>query len=109
MGTNNYQAPEQLGNIKTAGVRISGAVDLFAIGQVFYELLLGRVPVIGEDYTYKAKESRWQQTPELPEYLLEMNGMASLQKTLQKMTAFAADDRPTFSRAIMTLKNVRIG
>lgn len=108
VGTTNYQAPEQIG-IKDSGVRISSAVDMFAIGQIFYELLLGRSPIVGEDYTYKAKDTEWRQIPELPEYLLEIKGITSLCDTLKKMTVFKAEQRLSFGRAITSLKNVRIG
>lgn len=108
VGTTNYQAPEQLG-LKDSGVRISSAVDMFAIGQIFYELLLGQAPTIGEEYTYKAKETEWKQIPKLPEYLLEIKGVTSLYETIQRMTAFKAEKRPTFGRVITSLKNVRIG
>jgi serine/threonine protein kinase len=108
VGTTNYQAPEQIG-IKDSGVRIDSAVDIFAIGQIFYELLIGRAPVIGEDYTYKAKDTEWKQIPGLPDYLLQINGTTKLYETAQKMTAFKAENRVTFGRAITSLKNVRIG
>lgn len=108
VGTTYYQAPEQIG-IKDSGVRISSAVDMFAIGQILYELLLGRAPIVGEDYTYKAKDIEWRQMPELPEYLMDINGVPSLYETANKMTAFKAEQRVTFGRAIAALRNVRIG
>lgn len=108
VGTTNYQAPEQIG-IKDSGVRINSAVDIFAIGQIFYELLLGRVPIVGEDYTYKARDTEWRQVPELPEDLLKIKGVTSLCDTVRKMTAFKSEQRLTFGRAIASLRNVRIG
>ncbi len=108
VGTTNYQAPEQIG-IKDSGVKINCSVDMFAIGQIFYELLIGRVPVIGEDYTYKAKEREWKQIPMLPDYLLEIKGVSALYETIQKMTFFEAEKRLTFGRVITYLRNVGIG
>jgi len=108
VGTTNYQAPEQIG-IKDSGVRISSAVDMFAIGQIFYELLLGRAPIVGEDYTYKSKDTEWRQIPELSEDLLKMKGVTSLYDTVKKMTAFKSEHRLTFGRAITSLRNMRIG
>lgn len=108
VGTTNYQAPEQIG-IKDSGVKISASVDMFAIGQIFYELLLGRTPVIGVDYAYKAKDTEWKQIPNLPSYLFEINGVVTLYELIQKMTSFKAENRVSFGRAITSLKNVRIG
>ena len=108
VGTTNYQAPEQIG-IKDSGVKISSAVDMFAIGQIFYELLLGRVPIVGEDYTYKAKDTEWRQVPEFPEELLKIKGVTSLCDTVRKMTAFKSEQRLTYGRTITSLRNVRIG
>lgn len=108
VGTTNYQAPEQIG-IKDSGVRISSAVDMFAIGQIFYELLLGRVPIVGEDYTYKARDTEWRQVPEFPEELLKIKGITSLYDTVKKMTAFKSEQRLTFGRTIASLRNERIG
>ncbi len=108
VGTTNYQAPEQIG-IKDSGVKISSSVDMFAIGQIFYELLLGRAPIVGEDYTYKAKDTEWKQVPEFSENLLKIKGITSLYDTVKKMTAFRSEQRLTFGRAITSLRNVRIG
>lgn len=108
VGTTNYQAPEQIG-LKDAGVKISSSVDMFAIGQIFFELLLGRVPIVGEDYTYKAKDTEWRHVPEFPEDLLKIKGMPYLYDTVKKMTALKSEQRLTFGRAITSLRNVRIG
>ncbi len=108
VGTTNYQAPEQIG-IKDSGVRISSAVDMFAIGQIFYELLLGRAPIVGEDYTYKAKDTEWRQIPKFPEDLQAIRGVTILSDTVKKMTAFKSEQRLTFGRVITSLRNVRIG
>lgn len=108
VGTTNYQAPEQIG-IKDSGVKINSAVDMFAIGQIFYELLIGLAPVIGVDYTYKAKENEWKQIPKLPDYLLEIKGVQGLYEIIQKMTAFKSESRLAYGRVITYLKNMRIG
>lgn len=108
VGTTNYQAPEQIG-IKDSGVRINSAVDMFAIGQILYELLLGRVPIVGEDYTFKAKDTEWKRVPDFPEYLMQIGGVISVRDTAKKMTAFKSEQRLTFGRVIALLRNVRIG
>ena len=68
IGTTNYQAPEQLG-IRNTRVSITNKTDIFAIGQIMYEMLLGRVPTIGAEYQYKARQDTWIQIPQLPAYL----------------------------------------
>jgi ligand-binding sensor domain-containing protein/tRNA A-37 threonylcarbamoyl transferase component Bud32 len=43
IGTINYMAPEQI-----AGTEISGATDIYSIGVMFYEMLIGKKPFDGE-------------------------------------------------------------
>ena len=108
LGTTNYQAPEQLG-IRNTRVSITSKTDVFAIGQIMYELLLGRVPVIGEDYQYKARQNTWVQVPQLSEYLEEISGVKDLAEIMSKMTAFEIEDRLPYDTIIRNLKNIRIG
>ena len=108
LGTKNYQAPEQLG-IRNTRVSITNRTDIFAIGQIMYEMLLGRVPVIGEDYQYKARQNTWVQVPQLPEYLNGISGVSNVLELLNKMTSFEMDDRPSYETVIRNLKNIKIG
>lgn len=43
IGTINYMAPEQI-----AGTEVSGATDIYSIGVMFYEMLIGKKPFDGE-------------------------------------------------------------
>lgn len=108
VGTTHYQAPEQIG-IRNVGVAINMKTDLFAIGQIMYELLTGKAPHIGEDYTYKARGEQWIKTPEIPAYLTAIKGMDSILRVLTKMTSLKPEDRPTYDRVITELKNTRLG
>ncbi len=107
-GTVNYQAPEQIDKYGL-GVGINCSVDMFAIGQIFYELLIGKAPIIDVDYTYRAKENEWRSVPKLPDYLLNIDGVTIIYETIIMMTKFNPYERLTFGKAINILNNVRIG
>ncbi len=108
VGTTNYQAPEQLG-MKNTSVSISSKTDIFAIGQIFYELLLGAPPKIGNEYQYKARETEWIQTPELDEYLQNIKHIGDIEKIIKRMTSFNPETRPSYNDIIRNLKNIRVG
>ena len=108
LGTTNYQAPEQI-RIGNTRVSITSKTDIFAIGQIMYEMLLGRAPIIGEDYQYKARQNSWVQTPRLPEYLEGIPGVMDMTEVINKMTSFDIDDRPSYENIIRNLKNIKIG
>lgn len=108
VGTTNYQAPEQIGN-KNTRVCINSKTDIFAIGQIFYEMLLGSPPRISVDYLYRAREQAWVQTPVLGDYLLKIPGVDKLEQVLKQMTCLNQDDRPTYERVVANLMNIRIG
>ena len=108
LGTTNYQAPEQI-RIGNTRVSITSKTDIFAIGQIMYEMLLGRAPIIGEDYQYKARQNSWVQTPRLPEYLEGIPGVMDMMEVINKMTSFDIDDRPSYENIIRNLKNIKIG
>jgi len=108
VGTNNYQAPEQLG-MKNTSVSIMNKTDIFAIGQIFYEMLLGKVPVIGEDYLFKARDTSWVEEPALPEYMQSIGGVDSIHKVIQKMTCLNQEDRDPYEKILRNLINIRVG
>lgn len=108
VGTKNYQAPEQIGK-KNTKVTICNKTDIFAIGQIFYEMLLGEPPKIGIDYLSKANEKQWIQVPEMNSYLLQIQGVDKIQKVLEDMTRFDMNDRCIYERIITNLKNIRVG
>lgn len=108
IGTTNYQAPEQLG-IRNTRVSITNKTDIFAIGQIMYEMLLGRVPTIGAEYQYKARQDTWIQIPQLPAYLEKISGVKEMEDIINKMTSFEINDRLTYGDIIRNLKHIKIG
>jgi len=104
VGTTNYQAPEQLGQ-KSFSVSITNRTDIFAIGQIFYEMLFGYAPRIGFEYQYRARENKWCQIPQPPEYLMEITGMDKLLALIEKMTSMDLRERPGYETIIPRLKN----
>lgn len=52
VGAPAYMAPEQF-----EGAELSGAIDVFALGQILWEMLVGR-PAFGRDYWQIAEQKR---------------------------------------------------
>jgi len=56
-GTRKYQAPEQHRDMKGIGTE---RVDLFALGIIGYELISGKAPMFGVDYSAFPGETGWE-------------------------------------------------
>ncbi len=106
VGTPAYQAPEQQG-MRGTSVGITSKTDIFAIGQIFYELLLGDPPLIGTAYTYRSGEKAWTKRPELTTDILALKGGHQLNETLKKMTAFKPADRIIYDKLITELIRIQ--
>lgn len=107
VGTTGYQAPEQSETYCNGlSVNFGYQTDIFAIGQIYYHLLLGYVPVLGRDYVKSAYENKWEICPSLPKNLLEMRDGKKIDDLLKKMTLFDPDERKytEYSRIINNLK-----
>jgi serine/threonine protein kinase len=111
MGTSGYCAPEQDEIFCKKLTAAYGAhTDLFAIGQIYYELLLGENQRFGEHYVADLKEKVWTQRPSLPEKLLALPDGHQIDALLNKMTTFNPDKRKydiSYERALATLKPKR--
>ena len=82
IGTPHYMSPEQ-----ARGRPIDGRADLYSLGIVLYELLLGRVPFHADDSLAVGIMHITQPVPILPESL------APLQPLLDRLLAKQPDDR----------------
>jgi len=61
VGTPSYMSPEQ-----ARGLEIDGRADLYALGVVFYEMLMGKLPYTGTDALSTALAHLTEPLPELP-------------------------------------------
>ena len=82
VGTPHYMSPEQ-----ARGKPIDGRSDLYSLGIVLYELLVGRVPYQADDSLAIGIMHITQPVPELPEAL------AALQPLVGRMLAKQPEDR----------------
>lgn len=82
MGTPKYMSPEQI-----AGKELDGRCDLYALGIMFFEMLMTQVPYQSEDYMALAMKHVRDPIPRLPLRL------ANAQHFLEKMMAKDRDER----------------
>lgn len=106
VGTIGYQAPEQTGD-RNCSVGLSSKTDVFALGQIFYELLLGRLPVIGTDYQKRVSDRNWVIYPVLSQLSPQLPQAERLDRILQQMTAYRLEDRIGYDKLLSELRKVR--
>ncbi|HEY0178589.1 MAG TPA: serine/threonine-protein kinase, partial [Dokdonella sp.] len=82
VGTPHYMSPEQ-----ARGKQIDGRADLYSLGIVLYELLVGRVPYHADDSLAIGIMHITQPVPVLPD------SIAALQPLLSKLLAKQPEDR----------------
>ncbi len=82
IGTPHYMSPEQ-----ARGRTVDGRADLYSLGIVLYELLVGRVPYNADDSLAVGIMHITQPIPMLPEHL------SALQPMLNRLLAKQPDDR----------------
>ncbi|MGA9829051.1 MAG: serine/threonine-protein kinase, partial [Rhodanobacteraceae bacterium] len=82
VGTPHYMSPEQ-----ARGKQIDGRCDIYSLGIVLYELLVGRVPYQAEDSLAVGIMHITEPVPALPE------SAAALQPLIDKLLAKEPDDR----------------
>lgn len=104
LGTPHYISPEQARGVK----QLDGRTDIYSLGVVLYELLVGKVPFTGDsaysiihDHIYTPLPAPSQVNPELPE-----NVEAVLYKALEKQPS---DRYETANELVSDLKNAITG
>ncbi|QSL94712.1 protein kinase [Ectopseudomonas toyotomiensis] len=90
VGTPNYMSPEQ-----ARGLDIDGRADLYALGVVLYEILVGELPYMGTDALSTALAHLTQPLPELP---LQHS---RYQPLLQRLLAKNPDERFSDARELL--------
>ena len=106
VGTLDYRAPEQ-SDSRNLRARNTFKTDIYSIGILFYEMLLGRVPREGTDFLKRATSTAWVQTPHLPQTILDLPSGPALENLLRKMTAYQMDDRPIYRDVMSQLERVK--
>jgi tetratricopeptide (TPR) repeat protein/predicted Ser/Thr protein kinase len=82
IGTPYYMSPEQI-----TGKDVDGRADLYSLGVMFYELLVGHLPFRAEEPLALAMQHVQEEPPPLPESVVE------LQPIMDRMLAKNPDDR----------------
>jgi serine/threonine protein kinase len=94
VGSHAYMAPEQIHGKR----EITGHVDLYSFGCLFYELLVGQPPFLGDNFA-----QLFDQHLNAPPPLLRQSvpqAPDKLEELVQQMLAKAPEDRPFSARAV---------
>ena len=99
VGTPKYMSPEQ-----ARGQELDSRSDIYSLGIVFYEMLIGNVPFDGKDSIAIGIKHVKEPAPPLPPHL------AALQPLLDRMLAKNVEERYSSGRELITdLDKLRMG
>jgi len=90
VGTPNYMSPEQC-----AGLELTPASDLYAVGILMHEMLTGELPYEAATPLAVLYKHQYAPLPQLP------SGHADLQPVLDRLLAKAPDDRYQRARELI--------
>ena len=99
IGTINYMAPEQI-----SGAGFSGATDIYSMGVMFYEMLTGEKPFVGET-TIDIMKQIIDKTPIEP-IRFRFEVPTELNELIVQMMEKESDDRPDVEDVLETLKRI---
>jgi serine/threonine protein kinase len=102
IGTINYMAPEQI-----AGSGFSGATDIYSMGVVFYEMLTGEKPFVGET-TIDIMKQIIDKTPIEP-VKYRFDTPTGLNDLVLAMMEKKQKDRPDAGEVLEVLKRIYTG
>jgi serine/threonine-protein kinase len=103
--TPGYAAPEQWMEMPAA--EIDGRTDLYAMGCVFYEMLIGHTPFHAHNME-GCRRQHMEETPRLPSELRpELADWTGLDGLVMRLLAKNRDDRPKDAEALSLLDGVQ--
>jgi serine/threonine-protein kinase len=87
-GTPEYMSPEQ-----AAGKSLDHRVDIYALGVIFYEVLTGRVPFVGDTFMGVLTQHMFEAVPPLEQVNPNVKVPESIQAFIGRALAKDADER----------------
>jgi serine/threonine protein kinase len=87
LGTPNYMPPEQ-----ARGEKVSSAADVYALGVLLFEMLMGGVSALTWDHTESGTERQFPTGVSLRQYRPDVS--ANLEQICQQCLAIEPRDRP---------------
>ncbi len=104
-GTPEYMSPEQ-----AAGKGLDHRVDVYAMGVIFYELLTGRVPFVGDTFMGVLTQHMFETPPELLEVNPNVQCDEWLESVIFRCLAKDPDDRyASMDELTEALLDARVG
>lgn len=94
VGTHAYMAPEQI----RGDIAISGKADLYALGCCLFELLTGRTPFVGENFSHLFEQHLRSSPPRVRQLLPQCP--VELDDAIDQMLAKNPEQRPFNARQI---------
>ena len=103
LGTPAYMAPEQIAQSPPP----SGATDVFAVGEILYELLSGQRAYRAARLSDVVRQKLRGQVPDLP-LPAAVPGRAELQTLIRRCLAFQPDHRPKLTEVVGLLSRLKV-
>lgn len=89
VGTPEYMSPEQ-----AQGRDVDSRADLYALGIIFFEMLVGKVPLKGKTVAETLTKQIFEAAPTLSEVSPALSAYPHLQRCVDRLTAKDRDERP---------------